>query len=432
MPPVLKVASIRFQKRMKSSHANSRSCAEGKRVLLGIAICGTLFLSSWILIFGFPAFRQFWNLPEETVNFVDSRTLTSGAESHALGYDPMYENIAHPHAREMNYPRIWHGLFWLPIKSEHTALLAGIFALLFFWGVFLFLHAIDTRTALFLGAMVFSPAAIFGLQSGNNDLVVFFVAALALRLGYRSKFWGATAMFFAAVLKVFPIFGLVAQLLTEEKRDFYRLLLPFAALFLLYCYVSLDEFRHIYSITPWGRSGAYGMPVLPMMIEKVLNKWTAFPELRAWVIAAAPVFFFGVACAICLISICALVAKRAVRCPISEPHIASFRVGAYIYIGSFLISNNWDYRLIFLIFTIPQLVAWSSSADIWLSRMVRVTLAGILFSCWAIFVQGIFGSYIFILDEIANWIAFSGLLHLFLASLPGWSFDELSEFFGRT
>ncbi len=396
----------------------------GNRVLLYIVVCGILFLSLWIAIFGFSSFRQFWNMPQTPLIFPDSHTIITGAESHALGYDPMFKNIADPYDREMNYPRIWQCLFWLPINRDHLVILAGTFILLFFVGIFLFLKPINTQTALFLSAVAFSPSAIFGLQSGNNDLAVFFVVALALRLGYRSKLGGSVAMFFAATLKVFPIFGL-AQLLTEDKRDVWRILMPLAALFLIYFWISLDDFRQIYNATPRGRSGAYGVYVLPMMIEKILRRWTVFPELRAWVIAAAPIFFYGVAGLIFLISLYALFGQNASSRPVAGIHISPFRVGACIYIGSFLLASNWNYRMIFLIFTIPQLFAWLSIADIRISRILRITLACILFSCWSMFIQGILGSYIFILDEIANWIVFSGLIYLFLASLPNWLFNAL-------
>ena len=396
----------------------------GNRVLLYIVVCGILFLSLWIAIFGFSSFRQFWNMPQTPLIFPDSHTIITGAESHALGYDPMFKNIADPYDREMNYPRIWQCLFWLPINRDHLVILAGTFILLFFVGIFLFLKPINTQTALFLSAVAFSPSAIFGLQSGNNDLAVFFVVALALRLGYRSKLGGSVAMFFAATLKVFPIFGL-AQLLTEDKRDVWRILMPLAALFLIYFWISLDDFRQIYNATPRGRSGAYGVYVLPMMIEKILRRWTVFPELRAWVIAAAPIFFYGVAGLIFLISLYALFGQNASSRPVAGIHISPFRVGACIYIGSFLLASNWNYRMIFLIFTIPQLFAWLSIADIRISRILRITLACILFSCWSMFIQNIFGSYIFILDEIANWIVFSGLIYLFLASLPNWLFNAL-------
>ena len=396
----------------------------GNRVLLYIIVCGVLLLSLWVAVFGFPSFRQFWNMPQTPLIFPDTYTIITGAESHALGYDPMFENIADPYGREMNYPRIWQCLFWLPINSGHLILLAGTFILLFFVGIFLFLKTIDTQTALFLGAVTFSPSAIFGLQSGNNDLVVFFLVALALRLGYRAKLWGSIAMFFAAILKVFPIFGLV-QLLTEDKRDFWQLLIPLAALFLIYFWISLDDFRQIYSVTPRGRSGAFGVYVLPMMIEKTLSKWTIFPDLRTRVIAAAPIFFYGIASLIFLISLYALVNKNTSSRPVAGIYISPFRVGACIYVGSFLLASNWNYRMIFLIFTIPQLFAWLSIADIRLLRILRITLVGILFSCWSMFIQGILGSYIFILDEIANWVVFAGLIYLFLASLPNWLFDAL-------
>lgn len=396
----------------------------GNRVLLYIIVCGVLLLSLWVAVSGFPSFRQFWNMPQTPLIFADTHTIITSAESHALGYDPMFKNVSDPYGREMNYPRIWQCLFWLPINRDYLVILAGTFILLFFVGIFLFLKTIDTQTALFLGAVTFSPSAIFGLQSGNNDLVIFFFVALALRLGDRSKLWGSTAMFFAAILKVFPIFGL-AQLLTEDKRDFWRILMPLAALFLIYCWISLDDFRQIYSVTPRGRSGAYGVYVLPMMIEKTLQKWTISPDLRTWIIAAAPIFFYGIAGLIFLISLYALSNKSTSSRPVAGIHINPFRAGACIYIGSFLLASNWNYRMIFLIFTIPQLFVWLSIADIRLLRILRITLVGILFSCWSMFIQGILGSYIFILDEIANWIVFSGLIYLFLASLPNWLFDTL-------
>jgi hypothetical protein len=103
-------------------------------------------------------------------------------------------------------------------------------------------------------------------------------------------------------------------------------------------------------------------------------------------------------------------------------------MGALIYMGTFLLGNNWDYRLAFLIFTIPQLSQWIFS----LHGIPRWSAVGVfvcvLISCWFIFIdyQAIltFGhTYeleLNVFEEIINWALFGGLAHLFMASAPQW------------
>jgi hypothetical protein len=106
-------------------------------------------------------------------------------------------------------------------------------------------------------------------------------------------------------------------------------------------------------------------------------------------------------------------------------NINAFRVGAAIYIGTFFLGNNWDYRLIFLIFTLPQLFLWTKLSTS-ISSISTVAIFSIVFSHWhSIIAQLIsyipYGKYfIFILEELSNWIIFSSLTYLFIWSLPTW------------
>jgi hypothetical protein len=105
-------------------------------------------------------------------------------------------------------------------------------------------------------------------------------------------------------------------------------------------------------------------------------------------------------------------------------YIDSFRVGAGIYIGCFIAIINADYRLIFLIFTIPQLVSWSYNRERGLSPIPLVTLSAMLFSMWSHFFIHFLGRKpTFLLEESANWIVLAGLLYFFFSSLPEWFRD---------
>lgn len=80
----------------------------------------------------------------------------------------------------------------------------------------------------------------------------------------------------------------------------------------------------------------------------------------------------------------------------------------------------------FLIFTIPQLVAWTRRDETGLSRLAKVTLGAIVIACWSFMISRVLlnlsiskGIEMF-LDELSIWVVFVGLAYLFTLSLPGW------------
>jgi hypothetical protein len=116
---------------------------------------------------------------------------------------------------------------------------------------------------------------------------------------------------------------------------------------------------------------------------------------------------------------------------LSERHIAAFRMGASIYVGTFLLGNNFDYRLAFLILVMPQLVEWVHSANKTFRTMAWMSIVLVLLSCWHFWITeiplvSIFHSvedskkFWFILDEIFNWMLFLSLAYLLFASMPDW------------
>ncbi len=381
-------------------------------ILLGAAVIGLL-----LGVYGFDNTWRLWNIPVMNPHFADLRTITGGAESARLGLDPMLENPGDPWGRTMDYPRIWQGLFALGIDHRDTALLAVIMITGFLAGLFLFVRDIDRLTAWVMAAVVFSPAVLLGIERGNNDLLIFFVLAAAL-MALRNRPALATGLItLGGMLMYFPVFGLAALLRLPRRRF---LTLATASLGVLGIYVLLT-FRQVLLIGRGelrGTTISYGFNVLHAYLQDQLGAPGPGTAMAvASFLAAAAIIFVGLRAG-----------RRCFTCdrPAVQEHLDGFRLGAAIYIGTFLLGNNWDYRLIFLLFTVPQLCDWLRESDPKLALASRLTLGLVLASLWmqfffrfAHFIPG--GGYVvFSLDEMANWGLLAGLLYLLAHTGPAW------------
>jgi hypothetical protein len=113
---------------------------------------------------------------------------------------------------------------------------------------------------------------------------------------------------------------------------------------------------------------------------------------------------------------------------LSERNLAAFRMGASIYVGTFLLGNNWDYRLAFLIFVIPQIAQWLFDSSLKNRWVLIGTIISLFASCWAMTILTYFikafgydyGLQLNLFDELMNWILFAGLAYLLVASAPKW------------
>jgi hypothetical protein len=91
--------------------------------------------------------------------------------------------------------------------------------------------------------------------------------------------------------------------------------------------------------------------------------------------------------------------------------LVALYIGALIYLGTFAAANNFDYRLVFLLLTLPQLVEWACMPAHRLSSLASATLAAILVLLWV----GSLSQWLNLWDEIASW-AVAGLLAAVVAA----------------
>ncbi|MGA7954696.1 MAG: hypothetical protein WCA07_14375, partial [Gloeobacterales cyanobacterium] len=95
-------------------------------------------------------------------------------------------------------------------------------------------------------------------------------------------------------------------------------------------------------------------------------------------------------------------------------YIDSFRLGCGLYIGTFMLGSVHDYKLVFLLFTIPQILDWIKRKGE-LSLPSSFALLGIIATLY------LSTFYYLIFDEVINWFLLGYFVWSFLFSLPVWT-----------
>lgn len=333
-----------------------------------------------------------WKIPPMSMSFSDLRNLTGGSESIALGYDPLYYNPQDPWYRPLNQPRIvQYILGFLKINQGHTVFLGILFGILFLTGIFIVFRKLDKPSAIIVSFLIFSPVAALGVERGNHDLLIFFLVALALSLADRA--WiSMSILLLASFIKLFPVFAMFYLWRYPTKKNII-ICSTFLLIFISYMIYNLPDLPQVFNSTQKGfYHWAYGV----MTYDKMATAYSYIPVSA--VFFSTTIFYIN------------NISSQGWQ-ETESNYIDAFRAGAGIYLGTFLLGNSWAYRLIFLIFIIPQLVAWIKTNHN--HKLIALTaLVSSIASCCPTWIDS------GILDEIFNWLLFISLLYLMLDSLP--------------
>jgi hypothetical protein len=365
---------------------------QGKTILVWTVGTIATFLIVTGYFVGYEHLWAIWKIPPMSMSFSDLRNLTGGAESLALGYDPLYYNPQDPWNRPLNQPRlVQYILKFTHVNQGHTVLLGIVFGLLFLTGVFIAFRKLDKLSAIIISFLIFSPVAVLGVERGNHDLLIFFLVALALFLADRA--WiSMPVLLLASFIKLFPVFAVLYLWRYPTKKSIV-ISSAFLLIFISYMIYNLPDLPQVFSST---QKGVYHWAYGVMTYDKMATGYSYIPV--AAVLISTTMFYIN--------NIRLQGWQEA-----NSHYIDAFRAGAGVYLGTFLLGNSWAYRLIFLIFIIPQLVTWIKT-DRSRKLISVVALVSTIASCCPTWIDS------GILDEILNWLLFSCLLYLMLSSLP--------------
>lgn len=402
----------------------------GKALLIGASVLMWLLIIILFNTYGHEKTWQLWNVPTQRLPYMDFRLIPGSAESFANGFEPSVENPYDPNGRIFNYPAFWRLFFYARVTQEDTTWISVSMIVLFFIGAFLFPQRLSISGAVGMLLVLFSPAAMLLYERGNVDMIIFFICTMIVLAAGVSIFLAASLILLGGVMKFFPILGLTVFL--REPRNKFLWVSAFCVLLLLaYMLLTWDSVRASWTLTMRGDDLSYGTNILTTRYDDAITR-----VFSAWLTASQIEFLLNyglLAAAVVLLLMVFILAIRDRRNPVTlaERNFASFRLGSAIYVGTFLLGHNWDYRLAFLVLTVPQLVEWMSSREQAYRRAAWLSMILVLLSCWHLwFVEislvSIFNSmadsskFWILLDELFNWLLFTSFAYQLFVSSPEW------------
>lgn len=409
---------------MQSRYLNDKY---GKAFLIGGSLL--IWLSILLLFkgYGYTQTWELWKIPTESPLFSDFRLIPGSAETFRMGIEPSVRNPGDPHKRKFNYPTFWRLFFYTGITQADTIWISILMIVLFFAGVFLFPQRLRVSDAIWMLFIVFSPASMLLYERGNVDLIVFFLCVGIVLATDYSGYAAAALLMVGTVVKLFPFFG-ITVLFRESRQRFIWLSAGCLFVLLAYMYVTWESVSVSWNLTMRGKDISYGANVFSYRYAEALSQffsqWSVDSQV-AGILRIGPILLASI---LVFIAGIAGMREREALTASSERNLAAFRMGASIYIGTFLLGNNWDYRLAFLVLVLPQLLEWTRSSIKKYRTVALASLFAVLASCWhfVIWFSPFFNFFEgskelwFALDEVLNWMLVAGFAYLLFASAPDW------------
>ena len=261
------------------------------------------------------------------------------------GGDPYIDYLGSDIA-QYNYPSFFGIFAYIPgFCLDHIYTIAHIITALTILLILFIWKPTSVKTFLIFFTAILSPASVLAFERGNTDLIIFSLTAIAI-LNYKNKIVSNSLLLFAVFCKLFPI-AAIGNLLFFQKMNKKNILLLvfFSLLFLLYLFIIRDEIMMILKNTPFDiYNFCYGFKEIPEIMRDKL----AIDKTLIY-FAYVPAFFI-------IFGVCFYYFKTYVtdlHHIKNDRHLYSLIVGALIFSFSFFIGINWDYRKIFLLFTLP-------------------------------------------------------------------------------
>jgi hypothetical protein len=322
-----------------------------------MAILACLWLVPLLLFalafrFGWHAVWSSVGIPALSLPFGDLRSITGALVIVKQHGDPLVANPGDPWGRPMNYPRLWMGLFSAFGINSGNVIFVGILFCIFYLGCVSWLILLcrrDLDAAILLVAAL-SLAPLSGIQVGNGDLLIFglvFLGAVAGSSKLRSGAFGA-----GALLKIYPLAAMAIHALqvSLERRPLRRKLVSILPLALVLCCLAWQwrDLGAVRKATPVSNRMAYGTLSMKAQMDEELG-----PALGRSMAAS-----YAMVAACWLTGLLASVAAWNAPSRLGRSHASSMEARLFsafgaVYVFSFAIGSNFDYRLIFLLPTLP-------------------------------------------------------------------------------
>lgn len=320
-----------------------------ERILFIIFILIILSIGASILKNGWSKTWSMLFVPTRSPIFADMRTVQGSFLSEELGFNPQVKNPGDPWYRSMNYPKIWIWIAKLIQLNNETNYVIFICAYILAYLICCF-FIIRISPSLYVLLAVFSGASLLAVERGNNDLLAFVI--LFIGIYFSQNNFRAISILLATILKIYPF--LLVLIFVKKTKKFITLVLMIAVYFVF----TAGELKIIMAgntalTDPASPIATYGLATTFQNITQLIHAIIQLPESTYIILIYIYVFILII---FSLIPIIVINRKKIIVHNRSIVITDLFVAGAIIFSGTFILTSNWDYRLIFLLFCVPYLL----------------------------------------------------------------------------
>ena len=291
-----------------------------------------LILPMAIFWLGWQRIWSYLKIPTLSPSFADMRVIQASIEAVSLGLNPQVSNPTDPWGRPMNYPYVWSQLAKL-IKMNNEKIFIALCCIIIFAFLCCCYKILQQYPSMAMLTLLLSGSTLLAIERANNDLIIFVILYFAIKSQIKTKI---LLVGLAGFLKVYAL-SLFTTLVRSNKT------LAFCVVTLIPVSVYLaPQLPKILSATPSSPALSYGSKSIALALDSVgLQVSSLFVSLAliALVVLAQGLSSTG---------------KYLIEIEDSYKD-RMFLFGSVIYVSSFLVLSNWDYRLIFCLFCVPAI-----------------------------------------------------------------------------
>jgi hypothetical protein len=303
-----------------------------------------------------PLYRgliTWWGVRVFDFPFLDTDTVLSAVRCLRRGVDVYVVNPCDALRRVYDYSPLWLLLARLPVTIAWLQPIGIGVDVAFLLSLLLLPPARSRRDALLTTFGAISSASVYALERGNNDLVIFTLAAVAAALACRSRILrcaGYAAALLAGLLKYYPM-TLMALATRERPRTFFAVAAAAAAAVALFVMFEGHDLGRALHLIPEGSyfSDMFGSRTLAGGLQELFG----LPALAAYLIHVT----MAGATIVMAVTIGADVKLRADLDRLSEEERNFLLVGGLLILSCFFTAQNIGYRAVHLVLVLPGLVA---------------------------------------------------------------------------
>jgi len=304
-------------------------------------------------------------------------------------------------AKISTHPKIWiHLVDFLKLQKEYiyNIFIITVYTIYFFSLIKLFLEFKEIKSRIFFIIFFISTTNLILIERFSTDIFIFIIVFLVLNI--KRNYLKSLLILFGVSLKYYPIF-LLSIFISNKKY----LLLNCLFFFLFISIFYFDQIKLVSeNILEVALIIAYGARTLAKAFYHLSTEYDFFITdqnyhyFKNFIILLTSLY--------CLVIFITgyLFSKIKIN-NISNNIETYFISGASIYIGTFIVGSNFDYRLIFLILTIPYIININNFyLKFLLITSITISINSFLFQ---------HSEYLF-LSEINHWIYYTKAAFVYL------------------